>query len=128
MALADRYRHPAAAVRAFELAWAHAPVELKHLNVTAAEAHLFQRLASHIIYAGSALRAAPAVLAANRQGPTGLWRHGISGDRPIVLVRIAGRPEMALARQLLAAHAFLRLKGVEFDLVFLSEQAVLEAG
>ena len=37
LALADRYRHPAAGVRAFELAWAHAPVELKHLNVTAAE-------------------------------------------------------------------------------------------
>src|SRR6202044_563410 len=61
--------------------------------------------------------------AANRLGVTGLWGQGISGDKPIVLVRIAGGAEMALARQMLAAPAFLRLKGLEFDLVLLSEQA-----
>ena len=51
-----------------------------------------------------------------------LWRHGISGDRPIVLVRVAGADELPLARQLLAAHAYLRLKGLEFDLVLLDEE------
>ena len=67
------------------------------------------------------LRAAPDVLAANRQGQPGLWRHGISGDRPIVLVRIGEADELALVRQLLAAHAYWRLKGLEVDLVMLNE-------
>jgi cyclic beta-1,2-glucan synthetase len=121
--IADQYHQGSAVARAFELAWAHSLIEHRHRSWSPEEVHLFQRLASHIIYAGSALRAAPAAIAANRLGVAGLWRHGISGDRPIVLVRIAGGSEVALARQLLAAHAFLRLKGLEFDLVLLSEQA-----
>ena len=40
-----------------------------------------------MIFAGSALRADRSVLAANRLGQEGLWRFGISGDRPIVLAR-----------------------------------------
>jgi cyclic beta-1,2-glucan synthetase len=123
LTLADQYHQGSAVARAFELAWAHSLIEHRHRSWSPEEVHLFQRLGSHIIYAGSALRAAPSVVAANRQGPSGLWRFGISGDRPIVLARIAGGSEMALARQLLNAHAFLRLKGLEFDLVLLSEQA-----
>src|SRR5207248_10035242 len=70
---------------------------------------------------GVTLRAAPAVLAANRQGQPGLWRHGISGDRPIVLVRIAEAEELPLVRQLLSAHTYWRVKGLETDLVVLNE-------
>ena len=103
LTIADQYHQGSAVARAFELAWAQSLIEHRHRSWSPEEVHLFQRLASHIIYAGSALRAAPAVVAANRQGVAGLWRHGISGDRPIVLVRIAGGSEMALARQLLAA-------------------------
>ena len=55
-------------------------------------------------------------------GPAGLWRFGISGDRPIVLARIAGTDQLPLARQLLAAHAYLRAPGLEFDLVLLDEE------
>jgi cyclic beta-1,2-glucan synthetase len=114
---ADQYHDFHAVTRAFELAWAHSQVELRHLHLTAEESHLFQRLAAHVIYTGRALRADPAVLAANRQGQPGLWRHGISGDNPIVLVRIGETEEMPLVRQLLAAHAFWRLKGLTVDLV-----------
>ena len=42
------------------------------------------RLAAHLVYAGGTLRGPQSALAANRQGQPGLWRHGISGDRPIV--------------------------------------------
>ncbi len=122
-ALADQFREPTAASRAFELAWAHSQVEHRHHDRSGADAHLFQRLASHIIFASGALRAEPAVLARNQLGQPGLWRFGISGDRPIVLARIATADQLPLARQLLAAHAYLRLRGLEFDLVLLDEES-----
>jgi cyclic beta-1,2-glucan synthetase len=121
VALADQYHDPHAVSRAFELAWAHSQVELRHLRLSGEQIHLYQRLASSILYAGRALRAPADVLQANRQGQTGLWRHGISGDRPIVLVRIAEMEELPLVRQLLAAHNYWRLKGFEVDLVILNE-------
>ncbi|WP_074316748.1 GH36-type glycosyl hydrolase domain-containing protein [Singulisphaera sp. GP187] len=122
LALADQFHDPSAVARAFELAWAHSQVEHRHRNWSPEEAHLFQRLAAHVLFAGSALRAPAPVLAANRQGQPGLWRYGISGDLPILLVRIAEGSEMPLARQVLTAHSYMRLKGLVADLVLLNEQ------
>src|SRR5207237_6990376 len=107
LSLADRFHDYHGVIRGFELAWAHCQVELRHLHITAQEAHQYQRLAGHIIYAGPLLRAGPAILRANRQGQPALWRHGISGDQPIVLARIAQAEQLSLVRELLAAHAYL---------------------
>src|SRR5262249_34461884 len=53
LALADQFHDFHAVVRAFELAWAHSQVELRHQHLSADEAHLFQRLGTHIVYGGS---------------------------------------------------------------------------
>src|SRR5205085_10189960 len=84
---------------------------------------LFQRLAAHLVFAGPALRAAPSVLSANVQGQPALWRYGVSGDRPVLLATVGDGEEMPLLHSLLLAHAYWRLKGLEVDLVVLSEQA-----
>ena len=89
----------------FELAWAHSQVEHRHSDRFGESAHLFQRLASHIIFAGSALRADRPVLAGNRLGQEGLWRFGISGDRPIVLARFQNADQLRLAQELIAAQS-----------------------
>jgi cyclic beta-1,2-glucan synthetase len=121
-ALADQYHDFHAITRAFELAWAHSQVELRHLRLSAEEGHLYQRLAAHIVFAGDALRV-PGAIIANHQGQPGLWRFGISGDKPIVLAQIAETEELPLIRQLLLAHTYWRLKGLEVDLVILNEHA-----
>jgi cyclic beta-1,2-glucan synthetase len=122
LTLADQYHDFHGITRGFELAFAHSQVELRHLHISAQEAHLYQRLAAHVLYAGSALRAPRSILTANRQGQPALWRYGISGDYPIVLVRLAEKEEIPLVRELLAAHIYWRLKGLEVDLVLLNEQ------
>ena len=60
---------------------------------------------------------------ATRPGPTALWAHGISGDLPIVLVRIDEPEDRGIVRQLLRAHEYWRLKGLAVDLVILNERA-----
>jgi cyclic beta-1,2-glucan synthetase len=121
LALADQYHDVHGTTRAFELAWAHSQVQLRHLRLSPEEMQLYGRLAAHVIYAGPALRAPQNVLAANRQGPPGLWRHGISGDQPIVLVGVGEGDELEIVRQLLQAHAYWRLSGLQADLVILNE-------
>jgi cyclic beta-1,2-glucan synthetase len=121
--LADHYRDPQAVLRVFDLAWAHSQIELRHLRISTEDAHLYQRLAAYLIYAGPALRAPRETLAANRQGAPALWRHGISGDRPILLVECGEAEEVSLVRQLLIAHAYWRMKGLEVDLVILCAEA-----
>jgi cyclic beta-1,2-glucan synthetase len=122
-ALADQYHDFHGVQRAFELAWAHSQVELRQFKMTAVDAHLYQRLASYLIYPSAAGRAGGSVLSANRLGQSGLWRMGISGDWPITLARIADSDDLPLVRQLLTAHDFWRRRGLLSDLVLLNERA-----
>lgn len=121
LALADHYHSLAAADRAFDLAWAHSRVELRHLGITAAESHVFQRLAGHVLFPPTALRSVTS-LRENKLGQPGLWRSGISGDLPILVVSVMDGDGMPLARQALKAHAFWRGRGFAVDLVLLADR------
>ena len=46
----------------------------------------------------------------NQLGPPALWSYGISGDLPIVLVRIDDEGDLEIVKQLLRAHEYWRLK------------------
>jgi cyclic beta-1,2-glucan synthetase len=104
-----------------DLAWTHSQVTLRHLNASEADAQLYARLASPLIYANPARRASPSVLLNNRRGQSGLWGYGISGDAPIVLLRISDSARIELVQQLLQAHSYWRMKGLPVDLVILNE-------
>ena len=122
ISLADEYNNPATFERAATLAWTQAQVQLRHIGIDADEAYLFQELASGILYSDATLRPSSAVLMGNNQGPPGLWRHGISGDLPIVLLRIDDAEDQNIVRQLLRAHEYWRMKQLAVDLVILNEQ------
>ncbi len=113
---------PTAFERAVTLAWTQAQVQLHHLGVGPDEAHLFQRLANHVLYSDPTLRPASEVLGRSQRGPSTLWAHGISGDLPIVLVRIDDVEDLEIVRQLLRAHEYWRMKQLAVDLVILNER------
>ncbi len=123
IAIADRYHTPAAVTRGFELAWAHARIELQGMHLKAEEVNLFQRLGGHLLYPTGPLRADAATLAANRLGQAGLWAFGISGDLPILVVRVHGPGGLSHLKQAVQAHAFWQAKGLRTDVVALLENA-----
>jgi hypothetical protein len=98
--LADKHHDSTAFERAVTLAWTQAQVQLHHLRVGADEAHLFQRLANRVLYSDPTLRPSPDVLKRGEGGPSKLWGSGISGDLPIVLVRIDEVEDLDIVRQL----------------------------
>jgi len=120
-ALTEKYCDHSLADRVFDLAWTHSLVLLQQLGATEADAQSYGRLASSIIYASSLRRAKANILSRNRQGQSGLWGYGISGDLPIVLVRIRDHEQIALVHQAIQAHAYWRLKGLTVDLVIWNE-------
>ncbi len=122
LALTQRYRDPSAASRTFAMAFAHAQSNRRHLGLSLEETLLFDRLASRVLYHDASLRAAPEVMARSALGQSGLWPHGISGDLPIALVRVKAQDGLALARQVLQAQEYWRLKGLTADVVILNEQ------
>ncbi|MFA6091503.1 MAG: glucoamylase family protein [Elusimicrobiota bacterium] len=124
LALVQRYRDPSAAARTFAMAFAHAQSNRRHLGLSIEETLLFDRLASRVLYHDASLRAAPEVMTRSTLGQSGLWPHEISGDLPIVLVRVLSQDGLALARQILQAQEYWRLKGLLADVVILNEHPV----
>jgi cyclic beta-1,2-glucan synthetase len=121
--LADRYHDMRVVQRTFELAWAHGYVEMRHLHIPPETAQLHQRLASAILYPDAAQRAPSVLLETNRLCQPGLWRHGISGDDPVVLLRLTRPDQRTLLREVLMAHESWHLVGLKVDLVVLNEHA-----
>ena len=119
--LTEKYRDASLAERVFDLAWTHSHILLQQLSASEADAQVYGRLAGSIIYASALRRAKASILAHNRRGQSGLWGYGISGDLPIVLVRIRDHERIALVRQAVHAHAYWRLKGLAVDLVVWNE-------
>jgi len=121
MQLIDKYQDVRFADRTFDLAWTHSQVLLRQINASNREAQLYAQLASSVIYASPLLRVAESVLLKNHRNQSGLWGYTISGDLPIVLLRIADPSHIELVRQLVQAHAYWRLKGLAVDLVIWNE-------
>jgi cellobiose phosphorylase len=121
LALLDKYCDRHFVERAFEMAWFQSQEVLRHINATEADAQVYGRLATSVIHSNVMRRAAPSVIARNQLGQPGLWRFAVSGDLPIVLVRIGDLNRIELVKQVLQAHAYWRMKGLIVDLVILNE-------
>lgn len=119
----ERHRDRSAFDRANTLAWTHGQVQLHHLGITPAAAVDFQRLAGFLIAVDARLRPAPAQIAAGAGPQSGLWQHGISGDLPILLLRIDDVQDIAQVHELLVAQEYWRLRRVAVDLVILNERS-----
>ncbi len=115
--LIDKYRDRHLADRVFDLAWTHSQVVRRQINASQADAQVYERLAGMLIYAHAAMRADPSTLMLNSHGQSGLWGQGISGDHPIVVVKISDPTNIELVRQMVQAHAYWHLKGLTVDLV-----------
>ncbi len=121
LALVDRHRAVASFEEVKARARTHAATQLRTLDIAAEEVEQFQRIANRVLYADSSLRAARDILERNRLGQSALWAHGISGDLPIVLVRVDDERGAGMVEQLLRAQDYWRLKRLSVDLVVLNE-------
>jgi len=120
--LLDKHHDRSAFERAKTLAWTQAQVQLRHLDVEAQEAADFQRLAAPILYADRRFRPPSDLIIKGAGSQPGLWPLSISGDLPIVLLRIEDIEDIAQVRQLLRAQEYWRMKRLGVDLVIINER------
>ncbi|MCU1335749.1 MAG: glycosyltransferase 36 [Bryobacterales bacterium] len=122
MTLVARYRRKESTARAFELAWTHAQLQFRFLQIVHAAAQGYQELAGYLLYPNARMRPSPGRLTLNRLGQSALWTYGISGDLPIVTVTISDSFNLGLIRELLLAHTYWRLRGFHADLIIFNQE------
>ncbi|WP_409342845.1 GH36-type glycosyl hydrolase domain-containing protein [Paenibacillus sp. MBLB4367] len=111
------------AERTFQLAWTRSQIDLQHLHITTADLAVFQLLAGRVLYTSPLREERKTGIAANVKGQQGLWAHGVSGDRPVILVRISDTANLPFVAKLLASYEYLRHNRLLFDLVVMNESA-----
>ena len=120
--LVDQHRARGAYERVTMLGWTQSQIQLRHLGITADEAGTFQSLAGRIMFPQRAMRAPERPLL--EAGPqSALWPLGISGDLPLLVVRIDDVADLTVAHQAVKAFEFWRLKRFAVDVVLLNERS-----
>lgn len=123
MDIVSRFSGDLVVERTFQLAWNRSQIELRHLHMTADDAMAFQTFAGRVLYTPPLRQERKLSITANVKGQSGLWAYGVSGDVPMILVRIENRANLQFVVKLLTGHEYLRRLGLLFDLVVLNESA-----
>lgn len=121
LALVNRYQSRQVINQAFEAARARSETELKNLGLNAVGVKHIQQLLSVLLYPTDRLRSVPESVARNDKGLPGLWAYGISGDYPILLVRVH-EADTPLVLEALQAFTYWRNRQIKINLVILNQQ------
>ncbi|MBI2207665.1 MAG: cellobiose phosphorylase [Candidatus Rokubacteria bacterium] len=123
LTLLRRYRSLPTLEWTCEAARQRSEAEVADLGLAPADLPDAATLLSLLLYPHDGLRAPAAVLARNRLGQRSLWKHAISGDLPVLVVRIGSVEDTAVLPSVLRAHRFWRGRGIGADVVILNERA-----
>lgn len=94
-------------------------MELKYLGITSARLNAFQGLISPIFYPLRPFRGPSERIWRNWKDQNSLWRFGISGDNPILLLEVDSVGEIEIIRDVLKLYEYLRINNITVDLVIL---------
>lgn len=111
------------AERSMQLAWTRSQIELQHLRIMPEEAAVYQALAGRVLFPAPLRDEQAYSIAVNQKGQQGLWAYGISGDQPIIMVRIAESSQLPFVQKVLTGYIYLTRNGLPFDLVIMNESA-----
>ena len=117
----DKYLQPMHLERAARMAATLAQVRLRDLGLDADENAALQDLTTALMYSSPTSRSLPSAITTlvdQRQ----LWRLGISGDKPILLVRIHSAEGLGLVQSLLRAQPWWSFGALATDVVVLNSE------
>lgn len=123
LSILSQLRAPEQADRAFHLAWVRTQIDLRHLHLTPQEAVAAHQLAGRLLYTSSLSRERQEAILSNTLGQSALWTRGVSGDAPILVVRVRHLADLPFVSLLARQHQYLVGLGLIVDLVVIDDTA-----
>lgn len=120
LTLATQLSQPGAAEQLFVSAAEHTQAEYQRLGIDNAQASRFAHWMDALLSSDPAQRAAPEVLPRGHGGSPTLWAAGISGDRPIAMLRLQSSDDLTQLQELLLAQTYWRSLHFAVDVVLLN--------
>lgn len=117
--IAKKYGDEGSCKRIFSLAQSQSLVELKYLGIKYPQANLYNFMASKILFMSPLFKQRENYIIDVTKTQRSLWAYGISGDLPIVLLKVNKVSDKGLVKQMIKAHEYWAFKGLKVDLVIL---------
>ena len=108
--------------RTFELSKARVEAESRYLGIKGKDIEIYQKMLSYIIFDNPMRKINVKNLPKEKYRQSELWKYGISGDLPIILVKIKDVNDIYVEEQILKAYDFFRSKNIDVEIVILDEE------
>jgi len=108
--------------RIFELSKARAEIESSFMELKAKEIETYQKMLGCLVLPNPMRKLYMSKTLEQTHMQSEFWKYGISGDKPIVLLRIEDIDEIDIVYELLKAHEFFRVKNIDVDLIILDKE------
>ena len=107
----------------FELSKARVEAETRYLNMKGKDIEIYQKMLSYIVFDDSIKSVEKEKIhqTANYK-QSDLWKYGISGDLPIILVKMKNANDVQGLKEVLKAYEYFRTKNVETEIVIMDEE------
>ena len=107
----------------FELSKARVEAETRYLNMKGKNIENYQKILSYIIFDNSIRSVERSKINQTKHyQQSDLWKYGISGDLPIVLVKMKNANDVQGLKEILKAYEYFRTKNVETEIVVINEE------
>ncbi len=114
-----KYQSPENVKTQFELSKARIDTESRYLRIKGKEIAIYQKMLSYIIF-DNPIKSLKLKNMQLKQSE--LWKYGISGDFPIILVKIKNVNESYIVEEIIKAYEFFRIKNIKVEIVILDEE------
>ena len=117
-----KYGNSESVKRAFEISKAKVDAENRYLGVKGKDIILYQKILSYLVFENPLKALKMKQFIGKKFNQTELWKYGISGDIPIILVKIKDINDIYMVTNVLKMYEYFRTKNIKVDIVFLDEE------
>ena len=117
-----KYKIEENVIKSFELSKAKNEAQSRYLRIKGTQIRNYQKILSYIIFSNPAKKLNLEKLPRRKYEQSELWKYGISGDIPIILVKIKDINDSYVVKEILKAYEFIRTKNFEVELVIIDEE------
>ena len=114
------YRNEEKIAKVFELSKAKADAEARYLDINSNQIKCYQKMLGYILFPNNIKNKNE--YKKELYPKEELWKYGISGDLPIITVKIKNSNEVNILKEVLKAYEFFRMKNIQIDLIIINEE------
>ena len=118
----NKYRNFENVKKAFEISKIRTEEEARYLGIKGKDIILYQKMLSYIIKPNPIKKKFLNKLPKKLYSQKDLWKYGISGDNPIILVKVKEENDVYTVKEILKAYEYFITKNIVVDLVILDEE------